>query len=402
MNSTELEQNLKLYPWYQAAAGFFPWLPIFFLYFYQYVSLAEALQLSAIYYFSVFLLEVPSGYFSDRFGRRLTLILAALFAISAYFLFIVGESFAAMSIAQFLLAGFASFKTGSDNALLYDSLTLLNRENEYGQREADGARYGLISLAAAALLGGISGTVDLVIPYWLSLAAALLCLVITLKFKEPATEGSAHPFFKQLGICWSRLKDPQLLWMFLFFVLAYSLIHIPAEFNQPYVLLLDLDWISGNHSAAMISGVMVAISMLGGAFGAGISIGLRDRFGVQAVLIGGLLCIMVIIAGMASMLHPAILALVLFRNFPMAMCEAPLLAAVSPKIDSSYRATYLSLQSLAGRLGFAFFLFSLSTMLESDNGETSMQWPELQSALLVSLIVGTITVGLMIAFRPKQ
>ena len=75
------ERNISLYPWYQAATGFLPWMPVFFLYFSATVSLQQAIELGAIYYFAVVLFEVPSGYLSDRIGRRTTLLLAATLSL---------------------------------------------------------------------------------------------------------------------------------------------------------------------------------------------------------------------------------------------------------------------------------------------------------------------------------
>ena len=103
---------------------------------------------------------------------------------------------------------------------------------------------------------------------------------------------------------------------------------------------------------------------------------------------------------MAVVLHPAVLLLVLLRNFPMALSEAPMLSVIAPLIESSYRATYLSLQSLAGRLGFAILLFSLSGLV--DNGqEQTMQWPDLQLVLLISVAVAAIGFTLLLWYRPK-
>ena len=175
----------------------------------------------------------------------------------------------------------------------------------------------------------------------------------------------AAPFLQQLGICLRSLKNPGLFWLFAFFVLAFSLQHVPAEFNQPYIKLLQQGLFEGGDFSALISGCMVAISMLGGALGASISMGLLKRMGVQNLLLAGLGIMMLIIGGMAAFLSPLILLLVLLRNFPMAFSEAPLLAAVAPHIDSSYRATYLSMQSLVGRLGFGLFLLSVCLLYTS-------------------------------------
>lgn len=241
----KLAANIRLYPWYQAASAFLPWLPLFFLYFYQYVSLPEALKIAAAYYLAVFLLEVPSGYLSDRFGRRKVMLLASGSAVIAYCVFLLARDFSTLVIAQFLLAGFFAFKSGSDNSLLYDSLSLLGRESEYAEREAHADKWALLSMAVAGLIGGVSGMYSLHIPYVFSAIAALLSLCLCWQFVEPAMDAKASTFLVQLRHCLRYLKQPQLLWLFGFFVLGYSLEHVPAEFNQPFVKLLQVDWFGG-------------------------------------------------------------------------------------------------------------------------------------------------------------
>ena len=46
------------------------WLPAFFLYFQSSLPVEQVLELAAIYYLGTVLCEVPSGYLSDRVGRR--------------------------------------------------------------------------------------------------------------------------------------------------------------------------------------------------------------------------------------------------------------------------------------------------------------------------------------------
>ena len=124
MNVPVTERNLALYPWYQAFSSALPWLPIFFLYFLEHLSFADSITLGAIYYFSVFLLEVPSGYLSDRFGRKHTLVAATVMFICAYVLFLAADTFASFVVAQVFIAAGIAFQSGSDSALLIDSCLL--------------------------------------------------------------------------------------------------------------------------------------------------------------------------------------------------------------------------------------------------------------------------------------
>lgn len=397
-----LERNIRLYPLYQLASSFLPWLPLFFLYFNQYVSLSDALVIASTYYFAVFVLEIPSGYLSDLWGRKPVLIFSAICAAASYSVFLFATNLSTLIVGQCFLAGFFAFKSGSDTSLLYDSLVQLGRQDEYAEQEARAAKYSMLSLAASGLIGGLTGYLDLNIPYALALATSLIALVLCTQFYEPKQLVKAQPFFHQLKICFESLRHPLLLWIFAYFVVAYSLEHIPAEFNQPYVKLLQNNWFGESDASALVSGIVVAISMLTGAFAVSISIPLQRVFGTTKLLIISLLIQSTIIAAMSVFLHPVVLIVVMLRNFAMALTHAPMLSAIAPYIESAQRATYLSIQSLAGRLGFSAVLYSLSTLYSvgNENG-LLLSWDQL-SFLLRICLGATVLVLLIIALASRR
>ena len=85
-----------------------------------------------------------------------------------------------------------------------------------------------------------------------------------------------------------------------------------------------------------------------------------------------------------------------------------MLAAIAPRIDSSYRATYLSMQSLAGRLSFACLLGLLATILQRGDGPQTtdavrtMTRSDLQLALVASLVFAAVTFVLLWWRRPDM
>jgi MFS family permease len=387
------ESNLRLYPWYQAAASFLPWMPVFFLYFSDTVSLQEAIELGAIYYLSVVLLEVPSGYCSDRIGRRTTLTMASAFAVAAYIIFIFAASFSGLAIAQALLAGAIAFQSGSDSSLLYDSLSALERETEYTQHEARAQQYSMVALAVSVLLGGALGSIDYRLAYAAALAAAVITLVLCARFTEPdRVDGSeTYTFVRQLQSAVVTARHPVLLWILFFYLTGYSLQHIPYEFYQPYIALLQKNTMSNllpDQPTAMVSGVVIGLSMFGGALGARLSANLSQRAGKRTVLLAGLTIQCLIIGMMAALLHPAMLLMILFRNFSMAMTHAPMHGLIAPQVPSAQRATYLSLQSLAARLTFSLFLFFIA----GNSGET-LNWPALSSIFQYSVVFGLLALA---------
>ena len=63
------------------------------------------------------------------------------------------------------------------------------------------------------------------------------------------------------------------------------------------------------------------------------------------------------ILAMALIVHPVVIGFLLLRMVPTALSRPFVLLAVQPRLQSGYRATYLSVQSQAGALAFAGTLF---------------------------------------------
>lgn len=389
MNSS-MEQNIQLFPRYKATNSVLPYLPVFFLFFLERVSLGEAVLLGSVYYFSVFALEVPSGYYSDRFGRRPTLIIASISKVLACVVFIVADSFNGLLIGQLLLAGGMAFQSGSDSALLYDSLRVLEREDEYSARESAAQKWSMNALACSCLIGGGLGVIDLRLPYVVALIASIITVVQSISFIEPPIEegATASGFFTQLKDVGRYFFHPLLGWILGFYMLGYSLEHIPYEFYQPYLKLLGesglSSWLTGP-STPFYSGLIISVSMFGGAVGASLSQQLVRRVGLRLLLLISLVVQLIIIGGLSLILHPVMLLLVMFRNFSMSMAHGPMLGAIAPHVSSAQRATFLSMLSLFGRATLALYLSLLSVFVVGIEG---LSWEALSTVLLLSTIVG--------------
>ncbi|MGI9463431.1 MAG: MFS transporter, partial [Aestuariivirgaceae bacterium] len=150
-----MQRNIKLYPWFQACRSLLFWQAVWFLYFQNVLSAAEAVMLAAIYDIGTLILEVPSGYMSDRIGRRITLIAATLATLTGCLMLGLGSSFYVFALAQVMLGAGTAFASGTDNALLYDSLIEDGREADVAWHEARAWRFTFAGLAVSALIGGL-------------------------------------------------------------------------------------------------------------------------------------------------------------------------------------------------------------------------------------------------------
>jgi hypothetical protein len=389
----DLQQNIRLYPWFRAASDGHAWITVFFLYMSQSLPLDQVIELSAIYYLSVFVLEVPSGYFSDRIGRRTTLLLAASSLIGSYCCFIIGGDFWWFAAGQFLLASGIAMQSGTDTAFLYDSLKTLGREAEYAQREADAEQWGMIMLAIATLSGGVLGLIDLRLAYVFSLCSAVTMGILAWRFTEPVhapdTVSLPPSFVTVVLSCFARLRDPVLGWIFAIVIVLYAMAHIVYEFYQPYISLLQLPLLETSAYAPLISGVVISISMFGGALGARASVVWQGRLGLVGLLALAMFIQLGIVAAMAVAISPLVLMLVSARNFPMSLVVAPVRSAIAPRISREQRATYLSLQGLSERLFFALLLLGLASGIE--------QGVPVDEPTLLRILSSTLWIGIAAA-----
>jgi len=131
-------------------------------------------------------MEIPSGYLADVIGRKKTLLLGSLLATSGFIFYTIFNSFEGFLIAEIIMGIGASFISGSDSALLYDSLMVEKRENEYLKHEGIITSLGNFSETIASLIGGsIAILVGFKITYGIQVSIAFLAIPASLLLKEP-------------------------------------------------------------------------------------------------------------------------------------------------------------------------------------------------------------------------
>lgn len=118
------------------------------------LSTQDIYFLQAAYSLSVAIIEIPSGYMADVIGRKKSLIIGSFLGTIGFILYSVSHSFESFLIAEIILGFGGSFISGSDSALLYDSLAADNKEQMYLQYEGRITSLGSFAETIAAVVGG--------------------------------------------------------------------------------------------------------------------------------------------------------------------------------------------------------------------------------------------------------
>lgn len=136
-------------------------------------------------------LEIPTGWFADRFGNRRSLILGSLIQVAGMICCWLADGIPGLFLACALVAVGDAFRSGADQALLYRSCVALGHEGDFQRIEARSRAIQVIALAGLIVGGGAIVTTWGFAAGWA--AETLLCTIggaIAYAMVEPPACGS--------------------------------------------------------------------------------------------------------------------------------------------------------------------------------------------------------------------
>lgn len=158
-------------------------IPIWIVYYQGKISVAEISYLVTIQYLAQMFLELPSGALADLIGRKNTNLVGWLVGAASFFLFPMATTFFHFIILALMVGLSDSFRSGSEEALLYDSFKQAQKENEYDKAYGNGNLIYQFGLIIATVLGGFLFEKWVFLPYLLyglslTIGSIFICLYI--------------------------------------------------------------------------------------------------------------------------------------------------------------------------------------------------------------------------------
>ena len=99
-------------------------------------------------------LEVPTGWFADRFGNRRSLILGSIIQVAGMVCCWLANGIPGLVLACMLVAVGDAFRSGADEALLYRTCAAIGREGSFQRIEARSRAIQVVALAGLIVGGG--------------------------------------------------------------------------------------------------------------------------------------------------------------------------------------------------------------------------------------------------------
>jgi MFS family permease len=161
-------------------------MPIIVLFFQEHgLTLTQVMILQSIYSMSVALFEIPSGYIADVFGRKKSIVFSTIFSFIGFLVFSFYGGFYSFAVAQVLVGIGGSLISGSDSALLYDTLLETGDKTTYTRIEGRSYAIGNFSEALAGILGGFLAVGSIYLPVYVQTSILFFSIPIALSLVEP-------------------------------------------------------------------------------------------------------------------------------------------------------------------------------------------------------------------------
>jgi MFS family permease len=195
IKSTNLEKyhiGLKGNIWKIYAFSFLRWLsfiiPVLVLFFKKEINMSQSQIIILQVFFTVLVLltEIPSGYFADKFSRRTSLIVAAICVSIATIGYTLSQTFWQLLIFEIFYALSNVFKSGSDTAILYDSLAELNETDDFHKIQGRMQSSWSLAEGISAIFGGIiAAYLGLRAPLYFQIPVILMLIPLAFSLVEP-------------------------------------------------------------------------------------------------------------------------------------------------------------------------------------------------------------------------
>jgi MFS family permease len=360
--------------------------PVMYLFFLaQGLTFTQIATLEVIYNLTTLLGEVPTGYVGDRVGRRNSLLVGtALIAVTLLGIGLAGSFLTLAGLYVCWSLGY-NFRSGSEDAWLYDTLTDELSESEFAHVRGRGESVSLAVGAGAAIVGGYLGSLDLSYPWFVAAAVTGVGVLVLLRIEEPETYETADTaslsLRDTLGIVRQTLSHRNLRAFILYYYVLYAAVtYLVFVFLQPIfeTVVLDLG-VAPGRVESLLGWFYAAYSL----FGAALSYytgAIREHLGLRTWFIG---LPFVVGAALVGMYFVPVLALPTFLLIRGLSDVTRSFAGqyVNDRTQTVGRATVLSAMAMVS--GLAVVPFQLGSGVVSD----------VVSPLFALAVAGTILIG---------
>lgn len=261
-----VHKNIQILTYFNFFSSFRLFAPILILYFQKVTgSYALGMSIISIVFISIALFEIPTGIFSDKIGRKNTVILGSLANIMAVIFYALGASYWILVIGAVFEGLGRSLYSGNNNALLHDTLRESNQVDEYPTALGKTSSMFQVASAISAVLGGFIAYFSFPLVLWVSVIPQIISLILGTRLIEPKIHSrKTGNVLQHFDIAIKKtLENRKLRLLTIAGTINYGVGEAGYEFKAAFYNLVWPTWALG--IPRTISGIAAAISYyLGG------------------------------------------------------------------------------------------------------------------------------------------
>ena len=162
-------------------------MPVVTIFFREHgLSHQEIFIIQACFAIWVVLFEIPTGYFSDVLGRKKSILIGTLISTVWLGWYVLADGFWWFLIAELVLGLGSSFISGTDSAMLYDTLLDEWKQGQNKKYQWYLQSISSISEATASFLGGFLAVISLRLPLEVQFYLYLCTIPLVFFLREPS------------------------------------------------------------------------------------------------------------------------------------------------------------------------------------------------------------------------
>jgi len=306
-------------------------------------TLVNAAFLDIVFWSTLFVFEIPTGFIADYFGRKVSLFLSFFLQAVAIFIFAIASNFTVFVIS-YAIWGFAlTMQSGAEEAWIYDEvITSLGSEAKYQTIYGNLISLGFVSTAIAGIIGGVLAKMNLVYTIY----ATSICFFIAsvwilfIPHHKRSEDEDTKPSIRKSIATLGNIK-------------YLSTMQIVSNMALTVVIFWFQTYLDDRDVSYVLIGIILSAGALLVSVGGKITIKVTSILGENAILILSIIASLTMMMMSISIL-PAILGYWIIHLFRGVWY--PLLSKLmNEKLPSHLRATSLS---ILGAIGTAFILLA--------------------------------------------
>ena len=199
-----------------------------------------------IFHIASFLFEVPSGALADLFGRKNVIIIGRLCSAISAVINLFANNLLGFAIGFTISALSYNLNSGSEEALVYDSLKKIGDEKSYLKVNSRLNLIIEISQGLATFIGGILAEYSYVYCYITVIIISLLSMIPAVLFNEVPMDREDSKdkvsIKKHFKVCYDIIKDnKEILKILIYFPIVFTFNTVVFFYGQQYFSELGLN-----------------------------------------------------------------------------------------------------------------------------------------------------------------